>query len=92
MAEAISGCVQAIVKSVKEALEQTPPELVADIVERGIVLSGGGSLLRNLDEVIRTATGVRAVVAENPLHSVVLGAKTILENFKSYKGLIARQP
>jgi rod shape-determining protein MreB and related proteins len=90
--EAISDCVQAIVKTIKEALEQTPPELVSDIVERGIVLCGGGSLLRNLDEVIRRATGVRALVAKSPLHSVVLGTKTILENLKIYEGLLIRHP
>ncbi len=92
VAEALSGCVQNIVKTIKEALEQTPPELVSDIVERGIVLSGGGSLLRNLDEVIHRAIDVPVLVAENPLLSVVLGTKAILENPKIYEGLLVRHP
>jgi rod shape-determining protein MreB and related proteins len=90
--EAISGCVQTIVKTIKEALEQTPPELVSDIVERGIVLSGGGSLLRNLDEVIQRETGVPVFVAKNPLLSVVLGTKAILEDLKIYERLLVRHP
>lgn len=89
--EAISGPVHAIVETIRTALEQTPPELSADIAERGIVLSGGGALLKNLDDVIRRATGLPVVVAENPLLSVVLGTKTIFENLKAYTGLLARR-
>jgi len=92
VAEAISGCVQSIVKTIKEALEQTPPELVSDIVERGIVISGGGSLLRNLDEVIQRAIDVPVLVAKNPLFSVALGTKAILEDLKIYEGLLFRHP
>lgn len=88
--EAIAGPVHAIVETIKDALERTPPELASDVVERGIVLSGGGSLLRNLDEVIRRATGLPVIVAENPLLSVVLGTKTIFEDLKAYKDLLVR--
>ena len=90
VAEAISGPVHTIVDTIKIALMQTPPELASDIVERGIVLSGGGSLLRNLDEVIRRATGLPVFVAENPLLSVVLGTKAIFDDLKLYEDLLIR--
>ena len=92
MTEALSGCVHTIVKTIKEALEQTPPELVSDIVERGIVLSGGGSLLRNLDEVVQREIGVPVFLAKSPLLSVVLGTKAILEDLKMYERLLVRHP
>jgi len=87
VAEAISGPVHIIVETIKGALLQTPPELASDIVERGIVLSGGGSLLRNLDKVIHSATGLPVFVADNPLLSVVLGTKAIFEDLKVYSDL-----
>ena len=90
VAEAISGPVHTIVEAIKNALVQTPPELASDIVERGIVLSGGGSLLRNLDEVIRRATGLPVFLPNNPLLSVVLGTKAIFENLKVYEDLLVR--
>jgi rod shape-determining protein MreB len=79
--EALADPVRQIVVAVRSALEQTPPELSADICDRGIVLSGGGALLRNLDERIRTETGVPVQVAEDPLSSVVLGAGKMLSDF-----------
>ena len=63
-----------IVDAVRVALERTPPELSADIVDRGIVLTGGGSLLKNLDKRLREETGLPLAMAEDPLSSVVLGA------------------
>jgi rod shape-determining protein MreB len=66
---------------VRNALEQTPPELAADLCDRGIVLSGGGALLRNLDSRIQGETGVPVQVAEDPLSSVVLGAGKMLSDF-----------
>ena len=63
------------------ALERTPPELSADIVDRGIVLTGGGSLLRNLDRLLREETGLPVSVAEDPLSSVVLGTGKMLSDF-----------
>jgi rod shape-determining protein MreB len=68
------------VDAVRVALERTPPELSADIMDRGIVLSGGGALLRNLDQRLRDETGLPVVLAEDPLASVVLGAGRVLED------------
>jgi rod shape-determining protein MreB len=77
---AISEQVDAIVDTVKMALELTPPELSADIVDRGIVLTGGGALLRNLDKRLKVETGLPIIIAEDPLSSVVLGSGKALEN------------
>jgi len=67
---------------VRIALENTPPELSGDISERGIILTGGGSLLKNLDERIRVETGMPVLLADEPLASVVLGTGKMLEDFK----------
>ena len=82
IAESLSEPVAAIVEAVKVALENTPPELAADIVDRGIVLTGGGALLTRLDQVLRDATGLSVVVAENPLQCVALGTGRALEERK----------
>jgi rod shape-determining protein MreB len=66
---------------VRVALERTPPELSADIVDRGIVLTGGGSLLKNLDKLLREETSLPVSVAEDPLSSVVLGTGKMLSDF-----------
>jgi rod shape-determining protein MreB len=79
-AEALQDCVAQIIEAVRATLEQTPPELAADIVDQGIVLAGGGALLANLDDVLRDATGLPVLVAEDPLRCVALGAGEILEN------------
>ena len=79
--EALAETVRVIVDAVREALEQTPPELSADIVDRGIVLTGGGSLLKNLDKRLREETGLPLALAEDPLASVVLGAGRMLSDF-----------
>jgi rod shape-determining protein MreB len=76
--EALQEPLQGIVGAVKQALEQTPPELGADVAERGIVLTGGGALLRNLDHRLRDEIGLPVLVAENPLTSVVVGAGIML--------------
>jgi rod shape-determining protein MreB len=80
--EALADCVNIIVNAVRAALERTPPELSGDISERGIILTGGGSLLRSLDERLRFETGMPVLVAEEPLASVVLGTGKMLEDFK----------
>ena len=77
--QAIAEPVNSIVNAVKTALERTPPELASDIVDRGIVLAGGGALLRNLDKLLREETGLPVIVAENPLTAVVLGSGMALE-------------
>ncbi len=79
---AISEQADAIIEAVKMALELTPPELSADIVDQGIVLTGGGALLRNLDKRLREETGVPIIIADDPLSSVVLGSGKALENIK----------
>jgi rod shape-determining protein MreB len=80
--EALKECVAAIVSAIRVALERTPPELSADLSERGIVLAGGGALLRNLDKRIRDETGLPVCVADDPLCSVVLGTAKLLDDFK----------
>src|SRR5258708_7618350 len=80
--EALSECVATIVNAVRVALERTPPELSADISDRGIVLTGGGALLKNLDKRIREETGLPVSIADDPLASVVLGTGKMLSDFK----------
>jgi len=77
--QAIAEPVNAIVNAVKIALERTPPELASDIVDRGIVLAGGGALLKNLDKLLREETGLPIIVAESPLTAVVIGSGRALE-------------
>jgi rod shape-determining protein MreB and related proteins len=79
IAESLSEPVSAIVEAVKVALENTPPELAADIVDKGIVMTGGGALLHRLDQVLRDATGLAVAIAENPLQCVALGTGRALE-------------
>jgi len=80
--EAIAEPLSAIVGVVKQTLEKTPPELAADIIDRGMVLSGGGALLRNIDQLLTKETGVPCFVAEHPLACVALGAGRALENYE----------
>ena len=82
IAESLAEPVAAIVEAVKVALENTPPELAADIMDKGIVLTGGGALLYRLDQVLREATGLSVVVAEQPLSCVALGTGRALEDMK----------
>ena len=82
IADSLAEPVNAIVEAVKMALENTPPELAADIVDRGIVLTGGGALLKNLDKRLREETGLPVAMAEDPLSTVVLGAGKMLANFE----------
>ncbi|MDO8574682.1 MAG: rod shape-determining protein [bacterium] len=90
--EAISERLKEIVQAVKLVLAQTPPELSADIMDKGIILSGGTALLRNFDELIVKATGVPAYVAEEPLFCVAKGAGLVLENLEFYKrSIMARR-
>ncbi len=90
--EAISERLKEIVQAVKLVLAQTPPELSADIMDKGIILSGGTALLRNFDELIVKATGVPTYVAEEPLFCVAKGAGLVLENLEFYKrSIMARR-
>ena len=89
VARALSEPVQQIVDAVKVALEAMPPELAADIVDKGIVLTGGGALLRNLDVVLRERTGLPVTLAEDPLRCVVLGSGKVLEDLDRMKSVLA---
>lgn len=83
--EAIEAPLQALVAAVRAVLEQTPPELSSDIIDKGMVMSGGGSLLRNIDKLLTQVTGVPCHVAENPLNCVALGTGLALEHFDFFK-------
>ena len=85
---AISEQIDAIVETVKIALEQTPPELSADIVDRGIVLTGGGALLKNLDKLLREETSLPITVTEDPLITVALGAGRALDSLEILKRVL----
>jgi rod shape-determining protein MreB and related proteins len=80
--EALSECIATIINGIRVALERTPPELSADISDRGIVLTGGGALIKNLDKRIREETGLPVSIADDPLASVVLGTGRMLSDFK----------
>ncbi|PLV59301.1 rod shape-determining protein [Thermotoga sp. KOL6] len=85
--EALKGVVVTIVESVRSTLEKTPPELVSDIIERGIFLTGGGSLLRGLDTLLQKETGISVIRAEEPLTAVAKGAGMVLEKVNILKKL-----
>ena len=74
-----------VVDGIKATIEKAPPEIAADVAENGLVLSGGSSLLRNLDKVITKRTGMQVTLAENPLEGVVLGAAKALEDVEKLK-------
>ena len=85
--EAILEPINAIVEAVRVTLERTPPELAADIIDRGIVLTGGGALLKNLDVLLREETGLPVTIAEDPLCCVVLGSGKALDQLDILKGI-----
>ncbi len=85
ISEAIQDQLREIIQTVKLVLQETPPELSADVIDKGMVLTGGGALLRNLSELITKVTGVPCYVADDPLLCVVKGTGTALENLDSYK-------
>jgi len=87
---AISEQIDAIVETVKIALEQTPPELAADIVDSGIVLTGGGALLKNLDKLLREESGLPITVTEDPLSTVALGSGKVLDSIEILKQVMIR--
>jgi rod shape-determining protein MreB len=89
IADALQEPVSQIVEAVKVALEATPPELAADIVDKGIVLTGGGSLLTNLDQVLRDETGLPVSIADEPLSCVALGTGKVLEHINTHKQVLS---
>ena len=88
LSESLQKPLKQILEGVKEVLSQTPPELASDIVDRGIVLSGGTSMLKNLDHYFTHSLGVAAFVAEEPLFCVIRGVGLAVENLESYKDAI----
>jgi rod shape-determining protein MreB len=88
IAESLAEPVSAIIEAVKGALEHTEPELAADIVDKGIVLTGGGALLTNMDYLLRYATGLPVSIADNPLSCVALGTGRALEEMKKLKHVL----
>ncbi len=89
--EAIRPVLSQIIGAIKAVLEETPPELASDIIDKGIVLSGGTSLLRGFDKLVTTEIGVPAHVAEEPMLCVVKGTGVVLENFELYKRAITQK-
>jgi rod shape-determining protein MreB len=88
--EAIDEPVTAIVDAVKATLDKTPPELAADIMEQGIMITGGGALLQGLDRRLQHETGMPIHIADNPLQSVAIGSGQSLEEFDALKGVLFR--
>jgi rod shape-determining protein MreB len=86
--ESLADCARSILEAVKATLEKTPPELAGDISDRGIVLAGGGALLRGLDTMLREEIGIPVFVADEPLLSVVRGAGLVLEDLDGYKSML----
>ena len=84
----ISEQIDAIVETVKIALEQTPPELAADIVDRGIVLTGGGALLKNLDKLLKEESGLPITITEDPLSTVAIGSGKVLDSIEILKQVV----
>ncbi|MBI1888752.1 MAG: rod shape-determining protein, partial [Candidatus Spechtbacteria bacterium] len=84
--KALEGSVRFLINSVKAVIEETPPELLADIMQNGIVLAGGGGLLRKFDEILTKETKIPLKVAEDPMTAVVRGTGVILENIDKLRG------
>ncbi|MBL8779506.1 MAG: rod shape-determining protein [Alphaproteobacteria bacterium] len=89
IADALQEPVSQIIEAVKVALEATPPELAADIVDKGIVLTGGGALLTNLDQLLREETGLPVSIADEPLSCVALGTGKVLEHINTHKQVLS---
>jgi rod shape-determining protein MreB len=87
--EALAEPIAAIIDAVKTTLDRTPPELAADIMDRGIMLTGGGALLQGLDRRLEHETGMPVNVAENPLYSVVIGSGRTLENIDAMRDVLS---
>ena len=86
--EALSRVIKIIIESIKVTIESTPPELVADLYQRGMVITGGGALLRNMDKLIERETKIPVYVANDPLTTVVRGAGVVLEDLANLRSLL----
>ena len=89
--EALADSVMTVLDAIRATLEETPPELSADIIDHGITLTGGGALLRGLDKLISKETGMPVQIAENPLDCVAQGAGKLLENTNAMKELLSAE-
>ena len=90
--KAIDKELREMVKAIKDVLQETPPELSADIIDQGIIMTGGSSQLRNLTELVYRRTGVKAILAEDPLYCVAKGTGIALEHLDTYKkSIIAKR-
>ena len=87
--EALSPILQQMLAGIKEALENTPPELSADLVDMGLVLTGGGALLRNIDKLISKDTGLPVTIADDPLSCVAIGTGKALENEELFSTMLS---
>lgn len=85
MTDAIQEQLREIIQTVKNVLQETPPELCSDIMDKGMIVSGGGALLKNIDVLITRITGVSARIADDPLLCVAKGTGVVLENLEVYK-------
>jgi len=88
VSEAVASSVNAIISEIRSVVEETPPELISDLMLRGIILAGGGSLLRGLPEMVEKVTGIPTKLAEDPLTAVVRGCGLILEDVESLKEIL----
>jgi len=89
--ESLEEPIRQIIQVIRVVLESAPPELSSDIVDRGIAMTGGGALLKDLDKVIREATGLPVFIAEEPLSCVAIGTGKVLENFEELKHVLFKQ-
>ena len=88
--DAIQNELEAVINAAKKVLQETPPELAADILDRGIILTGGGSMLRGLDERLRRETSLPIVISDDPLTCVVRGAGKILDDLEGYQKVLSK--
>ena len=86
--KALAAPLRDMIKAIKDVLQETPPELAADIIDQGIIMTGGSSMLRNLPELVFRRTGVKAKLADEPLLCVAKGTGTVLDHLESYKKTI----
>ena len=89
--EAMEKPLQQVVTAVRAVLEETPPELASDIIDKGMVMTGGGALLRNMDRLLTQVTGVPCHVAENALNCVALGTGLAMEHFDFFKSSLVQK-
>lgn len=90
--QAMEESLHNVIDAVRTTLDKTPPELAGDIMDRGLVLTGGGALLRGLDERLRHETGMPVHVADDPLHSVAMGAGKCVEEFEALQQVLVSEP